>query len=115
MSLRLAGARNAGLDETTLAEVERRDESRLTARHRAALRVADAVITQPARIDEELRLFALEHLSAAELVEMLFDVVGWSQQKVLVALELDAPVDPRGLTELDFDAGGHAVVDGAVR
>jgi len=114
MSLRLAGARNAGLDETMVAEVERRDESRLTERQRAALQVADAFVTQPARIDDELRQRALEHLSAAELVEMLFDVIGWSQQKVLVALELDAPVDRMGPTQLDFDADGHAVVGGGV-
>lgn len=41
---------------------------------------------------------------------MLFDVIAWSQQKVLVSLSLDAAVDPDGLTPLDFDREGHAVV-----
>jgi hypothetical protein len=55
----------------------------------------------------------LAHLSAPEIVELLFDVMAWSQQKVLVSLELDAPVDPAALTALDFDDGGHAVVGGS--
>ena len=45
-------------------------------------------------------------------MEVLFDVIAWSQQKVLVALSLDAPVDPEALTSLDFDEAGHAVVGG---
>ena len=39
---------------------------------------------------------------------MLFDVIAWSQQKVLVALSLDAAVDPDALTPLGFDADGQA-------
>ena len=60
-----------------------------------------------------MRRQVLEHLPEREVVEVLFDVIAWSQQKVLVALALDAPVDPEGLTSLDFDADGHAVVGGA--
>ena len=45
-----------------------------------------------------------------EVVELLFDVIAWSQQKVLVSLSLDAAVDPDALTPLDFDDEGHAVV-----
>ena len=41
---------------------------------------------------------------------MLFDVIAWSQQKVLVALRIDAAVDPDALTPLDFDAAGMPVV-----
>ena len=55
----------------------------------------------------------LEHLPEREVVELLFDVIAWSQQKVLVSLSLDAAVDPDALTPLDFDRGGHAVVGGA--
>lgn len=95
-----------------VAEVGCKDESRLSDRERAALEVADAFITDPARIDGELRRRALQLLSAAELVEVMFDVIAWSQQKILVALSLDAPVDPDRLVLLDFDAGGHALVGG---
>ena len=113
MSLRLAGARQAGLDEAMLAEVERDDLSRLDDRQRAALALADCFVSDPARLGGDVGRHVLEQLSEREIVELLFDVIAWSQQKILVALALDAPVDPEGLTSLDFDADGHAVVGGS--
>ena len=91
----------------------RNERSRLDDRRRAALELADAFVTDPARIDADLRGRVLEQLSASEIVELMFDVIAWSQQKVLVALSLDAPVDPEALTPLDFDAAGHALVGAA--
>ena len=82
----------------------------LDERRRAALALADAFVTDPARLEGELRRRVLDRLSESEVVELLFDVIAWSQQKVLVSLSLDAPVDPVALTSLDFDADGHAVV-----
>ena len=69
-------------------------------------------MTDPTRLEGELRGTVLSRLDEGEVVELLFDVMAWSQQKVLVSLALDAPVDPDALTSLDFDAGGHAVVGG---
>ena len=51
-------------------------------------------------------------LSDAELVEVVLDTLAWSQQKILVALALDAAVDPDRPTSLDFDRSGRAVVGG---
>jgi hypothetical protein len=82
----------------------------LDERRRAALALADAFVTDPARLADDLRRRVLDQLSGGEVVEILFDVIAWSQQKVLVSLSLDSPVDPEALTSLDFDAGGHAVV-----
>ena len=113
MSLRLAGARNAGVDERMVAETLRYDESWLPDRDKAALQLADAFITNPARIDGDLRRRVRRHLSAREVVELTFDVIAWSKQKIPVALALDAPVDPGALTLLDFDVAGHPVVGGA--
>lgn len=113
MSLRLAGARQAGLDEAMLAEVERDDLSRLDDRQRAALALADCFVSDPARLGGDMGRRVLEQLSEREIVELLFDVIAWSQQKILVAMALDAPVDPEGLSSLDFDKDGHAVVGGA--
>ena len=67
-------------------------------------------MTDPARLEGETREQVLALLTGAEIVEILFDVIAWSQQKVLVALSLDSPVDPEALTSLDFDDEGHAVV-----
>jgi hypothetical protein len=75
--------------------------------------VADALITSPARIDAGFRDRVLARLSEPELVEVTLDTLAWSQQKVLVALALDAAVDPDRPTPLSFDDAGHAVVGGA--
>jgi len=72
--------------------------------------LADAFVTDPARLEGAAREQVLARLSEREVVELLFDVIAWSQQKVLVSLSLDAPVDPDALTSLDFDDDGHAVV-----
>jgi alkylhydroperoxidase family enzyme len=90
--------------------VARSGPAGLDERRRAALALADAFVTDPARLEGDLRRRVLDRLSESEVVELLFDVIAWSQQKVLVSLSLDAPVDPDALTSLDFDAGGHAVV-----
>ena len=50
----------------------------------------------------------LAHLTPAEIVEVLFDVIAWSKQKVLVSLRIDAVVDPDAFTPLGFDAAGKA-------
>ena len=55
MSLRLAGARQAGLEEEGVAAVARNDLSALDERRRAALALADAFVTDPGRIDGALR------------------------------------------------------------
>ena len=110
MSLRLAGARQAGLEEEGVAAVARNDLSALDARRRAALALADAFVTDPTRIEGALRERVLEHLTPAEIVEVLFDVIAWSKQKVLVALGIDAAVDADTFTPLGFDAAGHPVI-----
>ena len=93
-----------------MAEVARSELSGLDDRRRAALGLADAFVTDPARLEGRLRRTVLEQLSEQEIVELLFDVMAWSQQKVLVSLSLDAEVAPGALTPLDFDAEGRAVV-----
>ena len=72
-------------------------------------------MTDPARLEGEAKEQVLARLTEGEVVEILFDVIAWSQQKVLVSLALDAPVDPDAFTSLDFDADGHAVVGGPAR
>ena len=110
MSLRLAGARQAGLEEEEVAAVARHDLSALDERRRAALALADAFVTDPGRIAGALRETILEHLAPAEIVEVLFDVIAWSKQKVLVSLRIDAVVDPDAFTPLGFDATGKPVI-----
>jgi len=77
------------------------------AAHRAALRLADAVMTQPVGIPGELRAELERHFSPEQLLELTLDVMKWSYQKVSVALGTDAEVAPHRLTELRFDADGN--------
>ena len=89
------------------AKVDRYESSDLPERHKVALRVADAMMTQPGSITPELRRTAYEHFTREELLEMTLDVMKWNYQKVPVALGIDAEVRPGQLAELRFDASGR--------
>ena len=109
MSLRLAVAKQHGLDETMAAKVDRYESSDLPDRHKVALRIADAMMSLPGSITAELRREAHEQFSHEELLELTLDVMKWNYQKVPVALGIDAEVTPGELTELRFDAAGRPV------
>ena len=107
--MRLAVARQCGLDEDTLAKVRRHDDASLGDAHRAALGLADALMTQPGSIDASLRGELARHFSRVQIIELTLDVMKWNYQKVSVALGLDVEVRPGELTDLVFDADGNWV------
>jgi len=107
MSLRLAVARQQGVDDTMAAQVDRYEASDLSEAHKVALRLADALMTQPGSISIELRAQAHQYFTAAQLLELTLDVMKWNSQKVTVALGTDAEVRPGQLTELSFDDDGR--------
>jgi len=107
MSLRLAVARQDGLDETMADKIDRYESSDLSERHKVALRLADALMTQPGAIGPQLREEAGEQFSDGELLELTLDVMKWNHQKVAVALGTDAEAVPGQLTDLQFDTDGH--------
>src|SRR6478735_5233057 len=113
MSLRLAVAKEQGLDEATAEQVDHYESSQLTDRHKVALRLADALMTLPGSISPALRDQARQHFSADELLELTLDVMKWNYQKVAVALGTDEEVTPGQLTDLVFGADGrtHLVTD----
>ena len=83
------------------------ESSDLAERHKVALRVADAMMTQPGWISRELRSEVHEHFSDQEILELTLDVMKWNYQKVAVALGIDAEVTPGQLTDLHFDSDGR--------
>jgi hypothetical protein len=107
--VRGAVARQHGLDENLVAEVTARDGEALTAAQRAALRLADALMTQPGEIDAELAAELRRFFTDDQIVELTLDVMKWNYQKVAVALRIDAEVRPGELTDLVFDDDGHWV------
>ena len=98
------------LDESTAAKVSAYEDSDLDDRQKVALRLADAYMTVPGHIDEELSADIRRDFSDSQVTEMLLDIIAWTQQKPLVALALDIPPDPSALTSLDFDEHGEPII-----
>lgn len=110
MSLRLAVARQTGLDEAMAAKVDRHRGSDLNEKQKAALELADALMTMPGAIDDRLRFTLRAHFTHEELLELTLDVMKWSSQKIAVALGTDAEVKPGAVTDLSFDAQGQPLI-----
>lgn len=104
-SVRLVAAREAGVDETMVGKIERYEQSDLPEHQKIALRLADALMSQPNQISDELTSQLREHFNDEQLLEITLDVMKWNYQKVPVALRLDVAL-PQG-TGLDFDDAGH--------
>ena len=107
MSLRLAVAKEHGLDEAMAEQVDHYESTELADRHKVALRLADALMTLPGAISPTLRDQAHQHFSPEELLELTLDVMKWNYQKVSVALGTDDEVTPGQLSDLVFDADGR--------
>lgn len=81
----------------------------LDPKHTAALRLADALMSQPGSIDEGLVVELRRYFSVDEITELTLDVMKWNYQKVAVALRTDVEVSPGELADLIFDEDGHWV------
>lgn len=105
----MAVARDAGLGEDTITDVlEARTES-LPAEHRAALALADALMTQPSSLSEEDVAELHRHFTEEQLIELTLDIMKWNEQKISVALGTDVWIRPGELTDLTFDGDGNFV------
>src|SRR4051794_17888205 len=107
MSVRLAVARDQGLDEQMIARVERGEH--VQPRHAAALRLADELMTQPRLLSDEDAAELRAHFSPEEVLELTLDVMKWNHQKVSVSLGLDTEITPGKLADLVFDDEGRFV------
>ena len=103
-SLRLNGASKT-IFEKEIMDYENAD---LLPAHRVALRLADAFTSNPDRIDSELRAQVREFFTEEQTIEILLDIIAWSQQKALVALQLEVPA-PDG-TPFGWDETGHVLI-----
>src|ERR1700693_4169594 len=89
MSARSAVAQQKGADEKMLDAVDDYQQSDLSATQKAALRLADGYLTAPAAITDRVRQEVAEHLSPVQVVELAIKLMGFSSDKVMVALGLD--------------------------
>src|SRR5436309_3324644 len=89
MSARSAVALQQGADEDMLAAVDRYEESDFSAPQKAALRLADAYLGAPGEMTDAVKRDVAEQLSTTQAVELVLKLMGFSSDKVMVALGLD--------------------------
>lgn len=102
-------ALEAGADETTFAAIDHYEASGLPERSKVALRLTDAVLTQPAAITDELVGQVHDEFSAAETVELVCDVMRNAANKIAVAFGADEPARPDGIDYQRIDANGDTI------
>jgi alkylhydroperoxidase family enzyme len=89
MSARSAVALQRGADEQLLAKVDSYEASDLSPAQRAALRLADAYLTAPGEMSHRAKQEVAANLSSSQIVEVVLKLMGFSSDKVMVALGLD--------------------------
>jgi hypothetical protein len=89
MSARSAVALQHGADEQMLAAVDHYEQSELAPAQQAALRLADAYLISPAEMSAATRQDVADQLSADQVIEVVLKLMGFSSDKVMVALGLD--------------------------
>ncbi len=80
------------------------EESDLSDRQKAALRLASAFLEVPSRLTPEAREEALRHFSPQEIAGLLLKLMSFTWNKPRAALGIDRPVDDEKLTLLDYGA-----------
>jgi alkylhydroperoxidase family enzyme len=108
-SLRTASALRDGADEAMFDKIDRYESSDLDEMYKVALRLTDAIVTQPATITDALVGQARAHFSDAQLVELALDVMRNAANKVAVAFGADAPNVTEGIELYDVLPDGNLV------
>jgi alkylhydroperoxidase family enzyme len=89
MSARSAVALQRGADEQMLSAVDHYRDSELSPAQQAALALADAYLTSPAEMSDAVKKEIASQLSAVQAIEIVLKLMGFSSDKVMVALGLD--------------------------
>jgi alkylhydroperoxidase family enzyme len=89
MSARSAVALQQGADEEMISAVDHYEQSELSPVQQAALRLADAYLISPAQMSEAVKRDVSAHLSPEQIIELVLKLMGFSSDKVMVALGLD--------------------------
>jgi alkylhydroperoxidase family enzyme len=108
-SLRNRSAIMAGADDDMFAAVDSYETSTLSARHRAALALTDAMIWTPAYLDPSMIEAVRQHFSPAEAVALVLWVARNSTNKIPVALAADEANITEGIEIYDIDETGELV------
>jgi alkylhydroperoxidase family enzyme len=103
--LRDVRALDAGGSESLYDALDDYESSALPERQKAALRLVDAMVWAPSAVPGAVR----EHLTDAEVVEVVLDVLRNAGNKVAVALGADAARVTEGVELYTVDATGEPV------
>ncbi|MCU1393851.1 MAG: hypothetical protein JWM34_2279 [Ilumatobacteraceae bacterium] len=104
-------ALDAAGDASVFDDLDDYEHHDFTERQKVALRLTDALVTQPSAIDAAMAASVREHLTTHEIVEIVLDVVRNAANKIAVAFGADAPVVTEGVEFYDIDAGGDVVAN----
>ena len=96
------------MDDETAARIFGAPDD-LAPHHRAAVALADALMTQPSALSDDEVAELRRHFTESQLVELTLDVMKWNYQKVSVATGTDVELVPGTLAELRFDDDGHFI------
>ena len=103
----MAVARDAGLEEDTIGDVLSGSTDDFPADHRAALALADAMMTQPSSLSDAMVDELHRHFTDEQIVELTLDIMKWNAQKVAVAVGTDEWIRPGALSDLVWDEQGN--------
>lgn len=108
-SVRSVDALRAGGGEDLYDRIDRYEHADLPPRQKVALSLTDAVITQPAAMPDELVAQVHAHLSPAEAVELVCDVMRNGANKIAVAFAADAPRVAEGFDYQEITPEGETL------
>jgi alkylhydroperoxidase family enzyme len=109
-SLREEKAIDAGGSEELYGDIDRYESStRLTDRHKAALRFVDALLWTPSDIDAQVARGVRKNFSKSEAAELTLDVMRNAANKIAVALGADAARVDSGTERYLVDEDGQTV------
>lgn len=111
-SRRSQDAIDDGADDATFAAVDAWAGSDLPAPTKAALGLVDALVWTPYAVPAETVAAAREHLTEAQVVEVVLDVMRNAANKIAVALGADAATVTEGVELFTTDADGNLAVVG---
>jgi alkylhydroperoxidase family enzyme len=105
-SRRAVAAISAGADEAMFDAIDHYEESDLPDATKAALALTDAIIWTPSAVPEDVVTRVREHLTDAQTVEVVLDVIRNATNKIAVALGADEPEVTEGVQLFVTDADG---------
>jgi hypothetical protein len=82
--------------------------AQLSEHHRLAFELTDAFLTSPERLSASTRRAIEDEYSAEQIVELVVGLILRSQNRALLALNLDYPLDLEGATIVDDAAQSPA-------